>query len=313
MNWCLRQCMPVKQPFTTQRCYSDRGAPRRSVRHHVVAALQENDIGVHSMVFVGGWTKDEAVKAISGAKKAGYDLIELNLSIPQAVDAKMTASVLEDHDLKASGSLGLSPGSDISSDDAEVRAKGRDTLLAAIQILKTVGGKYFVGVNYGAIAKYPEACTRQQWNNAVNVLKEVTARAADAGITYGLEVINRYESNILNTALQGVEMVEAIGGSNVVVHLDTYHMNIEEFSMEQAVATAGRHLGYVHIGESHRGYLGTGSVDFPGLFRALAASGYSGPLTFESFSSEVVNPALVQHLVCLAEPVERFGRFGDKG
>jgi D-psicose/D-tagatose/L-ribulose 3-epimerase len=75
----------------------------------------------------------------------------------------------------------------------------------------------------------------------------------------------------------------------VTVHLDTYHMNIEEPDMFSPVLACGDRLGYVHIGESHRGYLGSGSVDFDSFFRGLAHINYDGPVVFESFSSAVVH------------------------
>jgi L-ribulose-5-phosphate 3-epimerase UlaE len=125
-------------------------------------------------------------------------------------------------------------------------------------------------------------------------------RAADKGVVLGLEVVNRYETNLVNTAAQAVELIGEIGEANVKVHLDSYHMHIEEAGLAQAVETAGSHLGYVHIGESHRGDLGTGNVDFDQLFRALAKQGYTGPITFESFSSRVVSPQLSNVLCACA-------------
>lgn len=152
------------------------------------------------------------------------------------------------------------------------------------------------GVIYSAIGKYPTVPSQKSYMNSVNILKELAVRAADYGITLGLEVINRYETNILNTADQGMQMLTDINATNVVIHLDSYHMNIEEESMETAVQTCGDKLGYVHVGESHRGYLGSGSVDLQGLFRALARAHYEGPITFESFSSNIVNPSLSNNL-----------------
>ena len=92
-------------------------------------------------------------------------------------------------------------------------------------------------------------------------------------MTLSLEVVNRYETNVVNTAAECVELIGEIGHPSLRVHLDTYHMNIEERSMREAVEAAGELLGYVHIGESHRGYLGTGTVDFAEFFAALAAGG----------------------------------------
>ena len=122
---------------------------------------------------------------------------------------------------------------------------------------------------------------------------QVAGTAAASGITLGLEVVNRYESNVLNTASQAVEMCRRIGAPNVKVHLDVYHMNIEESDPAQAIADTGEFLGYFHTGDSHRGYMGSGTVDLQ-----AAASGrwsapvMTGPITFESFSSRVVGQPL---------------------
>ena len=97
---------------------------------------------------------------------------------------------------------------------------------------------------------------------------------------------------MLNTAAQAVEMCRRIGAPNVKVHLDVYHMNIEELDPVQAIAETGDFLGYFHTGDSHRGYMGSGTVDLQGVFRALVRTGYDGPITFESFSSRVVGQPL---------------------
>jgi D-psicose/D-tagatose/L-ribulose 3-epimerase len=104
--------------------------------------------------------------------------------------------------------------------------------------------------------------------------------------------VNRYETNVFNTGRAALSYLDEVGNANVSVHLDTYHMNIEESDLFQPFLDTGARLGYVHIGESHRGYLGTGTVDFESTFRALARIDYDGPIVFESFSSAVVSPTL---------------------
>ena len=101
---------------------------------------------------------------------------------------------------------------------------------------------------------------------------------------------------MVNTARDCLRLADDIGADNVVIHLDTYHMNIEEDGFALPVDLAGDRLGYVHIGESHRGYLGSGTIDFDAFFAALRASGYDGIVTFESFSSAVVHPDLSNDL-----------------
>ena len=104
---------------------------------------------------------------------------------------------------------------------------------------------------------------------SVDILRQVAETAAGSGITLGLEVVNRYESNVLNTASQAVEMCRRIGAPNVKVHLDVYHMNIEESDPAQAIVETGDYLGYFHTGDSHRGYMGSGTIDLQSVFRAL--------------------------------------------
>ena len=128
-------------------------------------------------------------------------------------------------------------------------------------------------------------------------------RAAKSNIVLGLEVVNRYKSNVLNTASQAVEMCKRMGAPNVKAHLDVYHMNIEESDIRQAIVETGDYLGYFHTGNSHRGYMGSGSIDLAGVFRALVTSGYQGPITLKSFSSRVVGQPLEGISGHLAEPV----------
>ena len=124
------------------------------------------------------------------------------------------------------------------------------------------------------------------------VIKELAQESARSGITITLEFVNRYESNLLNTVQQTLDYMDDVDEDNVVVHADVYHMNIEERGFRTPLLLAGDRLGYVHIGESNRGYLGQGTIDFEEVFGALADMNYQGPITFESFSSAVVD----QHL-----------------
>jgi D-psicose/D-tagatose/L-ribulose 3-epimerase len=248
-----------------------------------------NPIGVHALVWVGGWSEEEARLAIDGTARLGFDLIEIPLLDPGSVDAGMTRRLLEEHDLQATCSLGLEFSTDISSEDPKVVRRGEELLISAVETAADIGSEYLGGVTYSAMGKYLEPPTTVGRRHCIEALGRVAERAGEHGITIGLEAVNRYESNLVNTAQQAVELIEEAGAGNLVVHLDSYHMHIEEGDMSRPVTVCGDRLGYVHLGESHRGYLGTGLVDFPTLFRALARAGYDGPLVFESFSSAVVS------------------------
>jgi D-psicose/D-tagatose/L-ribulose 3-epimerase len=265
---------------------------------HRAAGAATNPLGVHALVWVAGWSEQQCRSAVAATARSGFELLEVPLLDPAEVDADMTAGVLVEHAVTPTCSLGLTFDTDISSDDTATVTRGVDLLLAAVAVAGDIGSRYVGGPIYSAMDKYRRPATAAGRANAVAALRTVAAAARTRGVTLGLEPVNRYESNLVNTAEQALDLIADVGADNVMVHLDSYHMHIEQADMAGPVrrcAAAGR-LGYVHVGESHRGYLGTGSLDLPGLFRALADVGYPGPIVFESFSSAVVSPAFASAL-----------------
>jgi len=250
------------------------------------------EYGGHALVWSGDWTPEGARKAISGAAKAGYDYIEIALLDPWKVDVALTKDLLQEFNIRAHASLGLSATTDVTSTNPDIIAKGDELLRKATDVLHGIGGTELCGVIYCALGKYPGPASKHNRANSVAAMQRLADYAGDKGINIDLEVVNRYETNIMNTGLEGLAFLDEVNRPNAYLHLDTYHMNIEEDGMEKSVLAAGDRLGYVHIGESHRGYLGTGNVDFDTFFGALKKINYQGPITFESFSSEVVDPNL---------------------
>ena len=253
-----------------------------------------NELGIHSLVWVGGWSPEEARRAVASSRDAGFDLIELSAIDPASFDADLTSRLLEEHGLGAAVSLGLDDATDVSSEDPDAVAAGRRRLRDALALTRDIGASYLGGVIYGKLGRYTAPPTQRGRENSVKTIAELADAARESGITLGLEFCNRYETNLLNTTEQTLRFIADCGRDNVMVHLDTYHMNIEETSMREAVlaaSSAGR-LGYVHVGESHRGQLGTGTVPWTQFFTALHDVGYPGTITFESFSSAVVHPTL---------------------
>jgi D-psicose/D-tagatose/L-ribulose 3-epimerase len=253
-------------------------------------------IGCHGSVWTGAFDVDGVRLAVSKTREAGFDLIEIPLMDPEGLDVETTRKVLDEYGLAATASLGLRDDIDISSEDPDIVANGEKHLGTCLEVLSGIGGTHLVGVIYCAMKKYLAPASDLGRAHSVEAIGRLASRAEELGIRLGIEVVNRYESNLVNTSRQAVEYVERVGHDNVSVHLDTYHMNIEEPDMFSPVLTAGSRLGYVHIGESHRGYLGSGTVDFGGFFRGLAHVGYDGPVVFESFSSAVVHEDLSRML-----------------
>lgn len=250
------------------------------------------EYGGHALVWSGDWSPAGARKAIEGAARAGYDYIEIALLDPWKVDVALTKDLLQEFNLRAHASLGLSSSTDVTSSNPAIIAKGNELLRQATDVLAELGGTELCGVIYSALGKYPGSASKQNRANSVAAMQRLADYAADKGININLEVVNRYETNIINTGIEGLAFLDEINRPNAYLHLDTYHMNIEEDGMEKSVLAAQDRLGYIHIGESHRGYLGTGNVNFKAFFAALKKINYQGPITFESFSSEVVDPQL---------------------
>jgi D-psicose/D-tagatose/L-ribulose 3-epimerase len=250
------------------------------------------EFGGHALVWAGDWSAEGARAAISGAARSGYDYVEIALLDPWKVDTAMTRDLLAEYGVRAHASLGLSPTTDVTSTDASIIAKGDELLRKATDVLHELGGTELCGVLYCSLQKYPGPASRENRANSVAAMQRLSDYAADKGINVNFEVVNRYETNIMNTGIEGLAFLDEVNRPNTFIHLDTYHMNIEEDGMEKSVIAAGDKLGFVHIGESHRGYLGSGNVDFDSFFKALKKINYQGPITFESFSSAVVDPAL---------------------
>ena len=172
--------------------------------------------------------------------------------------------------------------------------------------VRDVGGTQLGGILYSAHRKYAAMPTTRGWKNSIAAIGSTAEVAKAAGVALVLEVVNRFETNLLNTTAQGLAYLEDTGDATTSsLHLDTFHMNIEEANPAAAIRLAGTELGYFHIGESNRGYLGDGVIDFDPIFDALLDIDYDDDITFESFSGAVVDEAPVARLRHLARYLDR--------
>jgi len=251
-----------------------------------------NLLGIHSFVWVSGWDAAQCEEAVAKTASVGYDLVEISGMNPQVIDVEHTRRTLADAGIHATVSLGLPASGDINSEDPSRVSRGRDILASALDLTSGIGADFLGGVIFGALHKYDAPTTELARRNSAAVIREIAQEAQRRGVRIGLEFVNRYESNLLNTVQQTLDYIDLVGESNVMVHADVYHMNIEERNFRDPLLACGDRLGYVHIGESNRGYLGTGTIDFDEVFGALVEMDYRGAITFESFSSMVVDDAL---------------------
>lgn len=249
--------------------------------------------GVHALVFTDQWNGDNAPAACRAAAEIGYDLIEVLMFDPYALDIPLTAKAVRDAGVGLRLGMALGADSDISADDPAVAARGEATVGRALEIASELGAPAISGIVYAAFNSYAAPQTADQHRRVVEALARLDRRAGELGVKLGLEPVNRYESYMVNTLDQAASIISDVGGKNMFVHMDTFHMNIEEGDIAAAVFRNAALLGYSHVADSNRGMLGGGHFDLAGYFRALAAVGYQGDFTVESFSSKVLSPALV--------------------
>ena len=240
-------------------------------------------LGIHAYAWCSQWSND-TLHLIDQVQSLGLDFIEIPLMCLDTFDAATVRARLQTAGIGAVTSTVLLEGTDITSDDPAVRATGVDYLTACVEATHAIGATSFSGVIYAqhtrTLSRRPEA---RHWQYSADSLRKVARRARELGVTIGIEPVNRYESFLINTCEQALELKAMIGADNVRIHLDTYHMNIEEKSFYAATRRAGKDLVHYHLCENDRGIPGTGLVDWDGIFRGLAEIGYTGNAALESF------------------------------
>jgi D-psicose/D-tagatose/L-ribulose 3-epimerase len=244
--------------------------------------------GAHAFIWAGEWTREGAERVISGAADAGLDFVEIPLLDPGSIDVEHTRSLLDRYGLGCSCSLGLPLEVHLPSNPEGARR----FLDGAVETTAALGSPILTGCLYTHVGtltgKPPEPAEIEL---VVRVLKNTARRAAEYGVELGIEAINRYETYLLNLASQAGELLDRIDEPNVFVHLDTYHMNIEEKGFYEPIVSLGSRLGYIHLSESDRGTPGTANVHWDEVFRGLKDIDYGGALAMESFAA--VNEALI--------------------
>lgn len=245
--------------------------------------------GIHALVWVSEWTDESIRYAINRSAEVGYDLIEAVILDPKEAHPEQTAKALAQAGLGCVTGMALNPAADISSADPEVAKRGEQFIADAILATRDMGSKLLGGVTHSAMHRYLDAAYPHVREQLTEIYGRLAQRAQAAGVRLGLEAVNRYESNVVNTLDDAAQIIKAVGSEALFIHMDTYHMNIEEHDSADTISRNIAQIGHVHIGESHRGYLGAGSVNFPIFFRTLAAAEYNGPIVFEAFSPAVLN------------------------
>jgi D-psicose/D-tagatose/L-ribulose 3-epimerase len=249
-------------------------------------------LGIHSFVWTAGQTQEGLENALRKSAEHGYRTIEFAYLRPEKFNLSQLAKLAQSLDVEIGVTMGLPLSSDISSEDETVVAAGKTMLSDAVNAVRDIGGNKLGGILYSAHTKYNRQPTKKGWDNSVMTIAKIADQAKSAKVDLVLELVNRFETNLLNTTAQGLKYIKDTGSDHLQLHLDTFHMNIEEANPAAAIRLAGDKIGYFHIGESNRGYLGDGVINFDLIFDALLDVNYSRDIVFESFSTAIVDEGL---------------------
>lgn len=247
--------------------------------------MSKYQFGVSTFILVSPFT-DQDVDQFDVAKEMGYDLIEVCIEDPGVVSADALKKASERTGLPVSICGAFGPDRDVSHEDPEKRQLGIDYLKLCVDIAQAVGSPHVAGPMYSATGKarlLPPEERRQQRQWAADSLREVADYAAARGVTLAIEPLNRFETDLVNTVEQGLELCELVGRDNVGLMLDTFHMNIEEKHIGEAITSAGDKVFHFQVSENDRGTPGSGHVPWSETFEALKSIDYQGSIVVESF------------------------------
>lgn len=230
------------------------------------------------------WNAEEGYYAIQQTAQAGFDLIEILLPNTMEFDASAVKKQLKENNLDVVCGLNLSSEYHIPTYPKE-----------AIKLIKTAIDKcrelespYLGGVLHSAIGIFSgKQRTKEEEKILFDVWGEIGSYASRYDITIGIEPINRYESYVCTGAEETLDLINRSKAPNIGLHLDTFHMNIEEESFYYPIIKAGKQLKHIHMTENDRGLLGEGHVNWDDIFKALNEINFSGNLVLENFSNSI--------------------------
>jgi D-psicose/D-tagatose/L-ribulose 3-epimerase len=246
-----------------------------------------NKLGIHYGCFVSEWMEDQ-LPLVKKAKNLGFDMLEFGaffLASRSDDQIKRFKDEAEKEGIELTLSLGLNIQQDVGSPKEEYRRAGLKVLTDTAVAMRKAGISDCSGIIYSAWnGKVSTADERKEyWVRSVRTMKEASKVFEDQGVYFNLEVVNRFESFLINDCAVALQYLDEVGTKNMGIHLDTFHMNIEENSMVSAIVKAKDRLRYFHIGENNRKFPGLGTMPWKMVFDALRAIDYTRPITMESF------------------------------
>jgi D-psicose/D-tagatose/L-ribulose 3-epimerase len=245
--------------------------------------------GINTFLFTSPFTT-RSVKLFPTFKRWGFDTVEIPIEAPSHIDPRKVKEALDKSGLVCGSACAcLGPDRDLRGDSLQQQTSLK-YMMAVLDQMVTLDCPFLIGPIYSAVGRadaVPANEYRQQWRTVVKNLKTLCACAGDKGKKVCLEPLNRFETDFINTCEQALNMVADVGSPNLLLHLDTFHMNIEEKNQAAAIRKAGKLLGHFHACGSDRGTPGYDHIQWKPIAAALNEIGYKNDVVIESFTTDV--------------------------
>jgi D-psicose/D-tagatose/L-ribulose 3-epimerase len=246
-------------------------------------------LGINTFLFTSPFTND-STRLFAQFKKWGFQSIEIPIEDPSHIDPAHVKRELDKHGLVCGSVCAcLGPDRDLRG-GPEQQQIALDYLTRVLDQMVPLDCPALIGPVYSAVGRadaVPPAEYKQQWKTVVKHLKTLCKHARKRGKQICLEPLNRFETDFINTCDQALEMIKDVGSPALKLHLDTFHMNIEEKNQAAAIRKAGRLLGHFHACGSDRGTPGNDHIDWKPIAKALKDIRYSCDVVIESFTTDV--------------------------
>jgi D-psicose/D-tagatose/L-ribulose 3-epimerase len=249
-----------------------------------------NPIGITSWIWTSPLTTDRFPEIAQHVARLGFDLLEVPIEGTTDLDYKRAAGVVKELGLSTSVCAAMSPDRDLIHADESIRRNAMSYVRHCVDAAQTLGAVNVVGPLYSAVGRTWQATPEERKRDVdllVTELKELAAYAHERGVVLCVEPLNRFETSFLNLASQAIEIVDRVDHPGCGLLLDTFHMNIEEQSVGDAIRSAGARLKHLHACENDRGAPGSGHIQWTEVVDACRAIDYRGPAVIESFTSAV--------------------------
>ena len=245
--------------------------------------------GINTFLFTSPFTND-STKLFKTFKKWGFETVEIPIEDPSHIDPAFVKEELDKHGLVCGSACAcMGPGRDFRG-TAEEQKTAMDYCKTLIDQMVVLDCPSLIGPVYSVVGKadaVDPAQQKQEWTLVVENLKQLAKYAEARRRQICIEPLNRFETDFLNTCDKGLKLIKAVGSKAVKLHLDTFHMNIEEKNQAAAIRKAGKLLSHFHACGSDRGTPGNDHIDWKPIAAALKAVGYKGDVVIESFTTDV--------------------------